>query len=151
VAPNAAVATVESAIARCSAPPTLVGSSLGGFYATRLAEKHGLKAVLVNPAVVAQLSLAEFVGPQTNLYTGETFDFLPRHVAELAALEVATPTRLQRYWLLVETGDELLDYRHAVTKYAGARQTVIEGGDHGFQHFGDYLDAILDFAGLIQS
>lgn len=151
VAPNAAVAVAESAIARCSAPPTLVGSSLGGFYATWLAEKHGLKAVLINPAVVAQLSLAEFVGPQTNLYTGETFDFLPRHVAELAALEVAAPTRLQRYWLLVETGDELLDYRHAVAKYAGARQTVIEGGDHGFQHFGDYLDAILDFAGLIRS
>lgn len=151
VAPNAAVAVAESAIARCNAPPTLVGSSLGGFYATWLAEKHGLKAVLINPAVVAQLSLAEFVGPQTNLYTGETFDFLPRHVAELAALEVAAPTRLQRYWLLVETGDELLDYRHAVAKYAGARQTVIEGGDHGFQHFGDYLDAILDFAGLIRS
>lgn len=150
VAPNVAVAVAESAIARCSAPPTLVGSSLGGFYATWLAEKHGLRAVLINPVVLAQFSLAEFVGPQTNLYTGETFEFLPSHVAELAALEVMAPTRLQRYWLLVETGDELLDYRHAAAKYAGARQTVIEGGDHGFQHFTDFLDAILEFAGLIR-
>jgi len=150
MAPNAAVALVQSAIARCDAPPTLVGSSLGGFYATWLAEQHGLKAVLINPAVAAQLSLAEFVGSQTNLYTGESFDFLPRHVAEMAALEVPVLTRPQRYWLLVETGDELLDYRQAVAKYADARQTVIEGGDHGFQHFGDYLDGILEFAGLIR-
>ncbi|MGB0129399.1 MAG: YqiA/YcfP family alpha/beta fold hydrolase [Rhodocyclaceae bacterium] len=149
IGPKAAVALAEGAIARCSVPPTLVGSSLGGFYATWLAEKHGLRAVLVNPAVVAYLSLAQFVGPQTNLYTGETFDFTPAHVAEIEALDVAQITRPERYWLLAETGDELLDYRQAVAKYQGARQTVIQGGDHSFQHFGDFLDPILEFAGLI--
>jgi predicted esterase YcpF (UPF0227 family) len=97
---------------------------------------------------VAHLSLAGFVGPQTNLYTGERFDFTARHVEELRALDVAAITRPERYWLLVETGDELLDYRQAVAKYAGARQTVIEGGDHGFAHFGEYLDAVLDYAGV---
>lgn len=145
--PAAAMVQVEAVIAR-HPQATLVGSSLGGFYATWLAERHGLKAVLVNPAVVAHLSLAEFVGPQTNLYTGERFDFTPRHVEELRALDVSTISRPERYWLLVETGDELLDYRQAVAKYAGARQTVIEGGDHGFAHFGDYLDGIIGFAGL---
>jgi uncharacterized protein len=148
VSPRAAVALAEEAIARSPAAPTLVGSSLGGFYATWLAEKHGLRAVLINPAVVAYLSLAEFVGPQTNLYTGETFDFTLGHVAEIESFEVARITRPQRYWLLAETGDELLDYRQAVSKYAGARQTIIQGGDHGFQHFGDFLDPILAFAGL---
>jgi len=156
VAPQAAIDLVEQQIQRCmheckTPPPTLVGSSLGGFYATWLAEKYGLKAILVNPAVVAPLSLEAWVGVQTNLYTEESFDFTHAHIAQLRALEVAAITRPERYWLLVETGDELLDYREAVRKYAGARQTVIEGGDHGFAHWNDYLDDVLAFAGLAKS
>lgn len=148
VAPDAALALIEAQIARCATPPTLVGSSLGGYYATVLAERHGLRAVLVNPAVLAPLSLSAYVGPQTNLYTGETFQFTAAHVDALRAMAVTRITRPERYWLLVETGDELLDYRHAVTLYAGARQTVLEGGDHSFTRWGDYLDGILRFAGL---
>jgi predicted esterase YcpF (UPF0227 family) len=153
VSPRAAIALAEAQIARCRAEcpqraPTLVGSSLGGYYATWLAERHDLAAVLVNPAVVAPLSLEAWVGRQTNLYTGETFDFTEQHIAELRALEVPAITRPERYWLLVETGDEVLDYRVAVAKYAGARQTVLAGGDHGFSRWGEYLDDILAFAGL---
>ncbi|QID16913.1 esterase [Nitrogeniibacter mangrovi] len=148
VSPKAAIALIEAQIARCDTPPTLIGSSLGGYYATWLAERHGLKAILVNPGVLSHISLAPFVGTQTNLYTGETFEFTETHIAELEALEVARITRPARYWLLVETGDEVLDYRHAVAKYAGARQTVLEGGDHGFSRWDDYLADILRFAGL---
>lgn len=151
--PDAVIALVERRIARCRAerpevPPTLVGSSLGGYYATHLAEKHDLKAVLVNPAVVAPLSLEAYVGPQTNLYTGETFDFKHGYIAQLRAMDVATIARPQNFWLMVETGDEVLDYRDAVAKYAGARQTVLEGGDHGFSRWTDYLDDVIAFAGL---
>lgn len=153
VSPRAAIALAEAQIARCAArpdapAPTLVGSSLGGFYATWLAERHGLAAVLVNPAVVAPLSLEAYVGEQTNLYTGERFDFTHAHIEELRALEVPAITRPERYWLLVETGDEVLDYRHAVARYAGARQTVLEGGDHGFSRWNDYLDEVIRYAGL---
>lgn len=148
VCPRHAVELIEDAIGRASDPPTLVGSSLGGFYATYLAEKHDLRAVLVNPAVVAHLTLTDFVGHQTNTYTGETFDFTMGHVAELSALNVPKLSRPERFWLLVETGDELLDYRQAVGKYAGARQTVIEGGDHSFQSFPQFTDSIIEFAGL---
>ncbi|MCV2219696.1 YqiA/YcfP family alpha/beta fold hydrolase [Thauera sp. Sel9] len=151
VSPRAAIALAENASARARAAggaPTVAGSSLGGYYATWLAERHGLRAVLVNPAVVAPLSLEAYVGTQDNLYTGESFEFTHGHIDELRALEVPTITRPERYWLLAETGDEVLDYRHAVEKYAGARQTVLEGGDHGFSRWNDYLDAIIDFAGL---
>lgn len=150
--PAAAIALVEALLTKfCSggtARPTLVGSSLGGFYATYLAEKWDLQAALINPAVVAALELERYLGPQTWLYTGETFEFTRQHIAELAALEVAhiTPAR---YWLLVETGDEILDYRVAVARYAGARQTVLPGGDHSFTRWADYLDEILAFAGLV--
>ena len=147
--PRAAIALAERQIAAARMPVTVVGSSLGGYYATHLAEKHRLKAVLVNPAVVAHLSLAEFVGPQTNLYTGETFDFKPEYIDELRAIEVPRISRPQDFLLLAETGDEVLDYRQAVAKYSGARQIVLEGGDHSFTRWDDYLDAVLEFAGVL--
>ncbi|MGL1832365.1 YqiA/YcfP family alpha/beta fold hydrolase [Rhodocyclaceae bacterium SMB388] len=155
VSPQASIELIEQQIDRArqrdpQRPPTLVGSSLGGYYATWLAETHGLRAALVNPAVVAPAALEAWVGRQTNLYTGESFDFTHRHIAELQTLDVASITHPERYWLLVETGDELLDYRDAVAKYRGARQTVIEGGDHGFSHWTDYIDDVLRFAGLRQ-
>ena len=151
--PAAAMTLVEARIAlqRTRAPqqpPTLVGSSLGGYYATWLAERHGLQAVLVNPAVVAALSLEPWLGWQSNLYTGERFELTRDHLAELRALEVPTLSNPQRYWLLVERGDEVLDYRAAVARYAGARQTVLDGGDHSFTRWCDYLDDIIHFAGL---
>ena len=146
--PRAAIALAEERIAASRTPVTVVGSSLGGYYATWLAEAHGLKAVLVNPAVVAHLSLGDYVGPTTNLHTGESFEFKPEYLDELRALEVPRLSAPENFLLLVETGDELLDYRQAVARYAGARQVVIEGGDHSFRHWGEYLDAILEFAGL---
>ena len=149
VSPHAAIALAEAEIARAQRAglqPTVVGSSLGGYYATWLAERHGLRAVLVNPAVVAPLALESFVGMQDNLYTGERFEFTPQHLDELRTLEVAAITRPERYWLLAETGDEVLDYRHAALKYSGARQTLLDGGNHGFSRWNDYLDAVIDFA-----
>lgn len=144
--PRAAIALAESIIAGATKPVMLVGSSLGGYYATHLAERHGLKAVLVNPAVVAHIQLADYVGRHANLYTGEEFDFTQQHIDELRALEVPTLSHPENFWLLVETGDETLDYRQAVAKYQGARQTVLAGGDHSFTRWNDVLDAVLDFA-----
>ena len=125
----------------------LVGSSLGGYYATYLAEKHGLKAVLLNPAVRPYELLTALVGLQKNLHTGEEYDFTPQHIAELSALEVdrSTPAR---YLLLAATGDEVLDYRAAMDRYRGCRQIVIEGGDHGLSNFASHVDAVLEFCGV---
>ena len=148
VSPRAAIALCEEIIAASDSPVTLIGSSLGGYYATYLAERHKLRAVVVNPAVVAHLSLLEYVGPQTNLYSGECFEFTHGHIDELRALEVPMITTPHNFWLMVETGDELLDYHLAVTKYAGARQTVLEGGDHSFTHWGGMLDDVIQFSGL---
>ena len=125
----------------------LVGSSLGGYYAGWLAERYDLRAVLVNPAVRPYELLHDHVGMQTNLYTGERYEFTGAHVEELRALEQdwVTPAR---YLLMLETGDEVLDYRQAVARYAGAQQYVIEGGDHGFGDFAEHLEVVFAFAGL---
>lgn len=148
--PAAAIALADGILAKVSPgeTATLVGSSLGGFYATHLAEKHGLKAVLINPAVVAAIELERYLGPQTWLYTGKPFEFTHQHIAELRTLEVPHLDEPARYWLLAEEGDETLDYRQAVARYAGAKQTVLPGGDHSFTRWEDYLDEVLAFAGL---
>jgi predicted esterase YcpF (UPF0227 family) len=125
----------------------LVGSSLGGFYATWLAEKHALRAVLINPAIEPHVGLAAYLGPQKNLYTGEPYTLSEAHLREWRAIYAPRITP-QRYLLLVETGDEVLDYRQAVARYAGCEQVVIEGGDHSLQSFPRHLPRILRFAGL---
>lgn len=141
--PAEAAALLEALLARHPAA-ALVGSSLGGYYATWLAENHERKAVLVNPAVRPYELLASHVGRQRNLYTGEEYDFTAEHLAELRALEVER-VRPERYLLLLATGDEVLDYRQAVRKYRGCRQVLVEGGDHAFSGFAEHLDAVLAF------
>jgi len=146
--PRQAMAQLEALIAGSPRAATaLVGSSLGGFYATWLAEKYRLKAVLVNPAVCPYELLHDYLGPQKNLYTGVEYELTERHLAELRELEVPAITT-ELYLLMVQTGDEVLDYRQAVEKYRGARQIVTEGGDHGFGSFTDYLDTVLRFCGV---
>jgi len=144
--PAAAMQVLDDLIASSSSPVKLIGSSLGGFYATWLAEKHDLKAILVNPCVACESKLDGLVGQtQKNWHSGDEYVFSADHVAELQAYAVAAITRPSRYLLLVETGDSVLDYREAVAYYADAEQVVLEGGDHGFTRFIDYIPAILAF------
>ncbi len=136
----------ERCAARSPADLLLVGSSLGGFYATVAAEQFGCRAVVINPAVHPQGHFDRYLGPQANLYTGERFDLTRAHVEELAAMDPPAITRPERYWLLVETADEVLDYREAVAWYAGAFQTVVQGGDHSFSSFPEFVPDIVDWA-----
>jgi predicted esterase YcpF (UPF0227 family) len=143
--PRRAIEQLETLIGDSGkSPVSLIGSSLGGYYATWLAEKHELKAALLNPAVRPYARLREVLGPQRNLYTGAQYEFTEQHLRELEALEVTRVTP-RHYLLVVTTGDEVLDYRMAVAKYAGCEQIVIEGGDHGMSSFADYVDAVLSY------
>lgn len=124
----------------------VIGSSLGGFYATWLAQRYGVRAVVINPAIRPHEDLRPFLGRQRNLYTGEEYEVTPAHFDELATLKLARITRPKRYFLLVRTGDELLDWREASAFYAGAFQYVAGGGDHGWADFGDEVASVLRFA-----
>lgn len=128
---------------------TLVGSSLGGFYATWLAEKTGARCVLLNPAVDPADGLQRHVGVQKMFHSDEPFEFKDEHVAELRALTVGAITFPARYFLIAAKGDELLDWRDMVAHYPGARHKVLEGSDHGLADFADYLDEVLEFAGVL--
>ena len=146
-----AIAIIEAEIVRRAGPGllplTFVGSSLGGFYATWLAEKYDARAVLINPAITPHVGLSKYLGVQQNLYTGEQYLLTEAHVQEWERLWCPSITP-SRYLLMVETGDEVLDYRQAVERYAGAEQIVVQGGDHMFQSFPEHIPRLLEFASL---
>lgn len=124
----------------------LVGSSLGGYYATWLGEKYGCRAALVNPAVSPVKHLGEgFLGMQKNLYTGEEYEFTRDHALFLDSLDINPLKHAENYLLLVQTGDNVLDYRLAVERYAGSTQVVQEGGSHRFENFNEAIPSILEF------
>ncbi|KQW51788.1 MULTISPECIES: YqiA/YcfP family alpha/beta fold hydrolase [unclassified Roseateles] len=126
----------------------VIGSSLGGFYATALAEQpahRGWRVAVLNPAVDPARDLARHIGTLTAWHDPELkFEFTAQHVAELAAL--APPARLThplRYYALIAKGDELLDWREMLARYAGCDGEVLEGSDHGLTDFEDHLPGLL--------
>ena len=147
--PLAAIAVVREEVAP-SAQDTLVGSSLGGFYATWLAERFGCRAVLLNPAIRPARDLRGYTGPLTMYHSDERFDFRAEHLDEMRMLELGAISFAQRYFLIAAKGDELLDWREMVARYPGARHKVLENSDHGLSDFADHMDEVLEFAGVIR-
>ena len=124
----------------------MVGSSLGGFLATWAVEEFGLeRAVLVNPAVRPYALIRQYLGPQQNYQTGEIHDIKAEYADDLLAFERA-PSNTEGYWLLLQTADEVLDYRQAVDFYRGCHQSIEDGGNHSFVAYADWLPRIWEFA-----
>lgn len=145
--PDRAIALIRESIGPAEAD-TLVGSSLGGCYATWLAEQTGCRAVLLNPAVHPARDLQGQVGPQRGYHDGAPFEFEARYVAQLQRYEVPKITRPERYFLIAAQGDEVLDWREMAAAYPGARQKIVAGSDHGLSDFEAHIDEVLAFAGL---
>lgn len=124
----------------------VIGSSLGGFYATYLAEKLKLKAVLINPAVRPYELFDKYLGPNEHFYDGQTYILEMKHIVQLQALEVETLSRPEALLLLLQTGDETLDYRLASAKYIDCPSWIEAGGNHSFVGFMLRLNMMFEFA-----
>ncbi len=148
--PPSPAAAIEQVLREIAPGPhdTLVGSSLGGYYATWLAECSGARAVLLNPAIRPARDLAPYVGDLRTYHGDEPLRFEPRYLDELRALETGAPKDASRYLLVAAKGDEVLDWREMVEKYAGVRTILLEGGDHGLSDFDALVEPVLAFAGL---
>ncbi len=125
--------------------PGLIGSSLGGFFAMVMAVRYGLPAVLINPAAYPYRLMEASLGEHTNLYTGERFHVTEAHVRQLQAMDPGTLPDPERLMVLLETGDETLDYREAAERFAGSRLVVHEGGNHRYTRFRQELPMMMDF------
>jgi predicted esterase YcpF (UPF0227 family) len=124
----------------------VVGSSLGGFYATWIAARTGCPAVLLNPAVHPARDLASHIGEQSAWHSPqETFFFQPEFVQELRNLDAGTLSRPERFYTLIAKGDELLDWREMSARYAGSQGQLLEGGDHALSDFDTHLAGVLRF------
>ena len=127
----------------------VIGSSLGGFYATWVAETMNCRAVLLNPAVDPARDLSRHIGEQTAWHEpGDSFFFAPEFVDELRDLHAGPIWSPQNYMAVIAKGDEVLDWHEMTARYAGAHIRLLEGGDHAISDFDDHLPDILDFLGL---
>ena len=148
--PKEAMAMVSEGIADWPRTTMAVaGSSLGGFYATHVAESCGCKAVLLNPAVNPARDLAKYIGEQTAWHEPqERFFFEPCFVDELRALTHGPVARPDHYFAVIAKGDEVLDWREMTGRYPGALIRLLEGGDHAISDFALYLPEVMDFLAL---
>jgi hypothetical protein len=127
----------------------VVGSSLGGFYATCVGQARGCRAVLLNPAVDPARDLAGYIGEQTAWHNpAEHFFFEPRYVDELRALDTGPIAHPEEFFAVIAKGDELLDWREMTARYAGCRIKLLEGSDHALSDFDAHIGEVFAFLGL---
>lgn len=141
--PLSAIALLSDLIEQAPTPPKLIGSSLGGFYATYLASQYAVKAALVNPAIHPGLLLRPLLGSvQQHWHDEGTYTFTQAHEDDLIAMDQLSPANPHNLLVLLENGDKTLDWRDATSYYREAHQLIFQGGNHGFTRFLDVLDLI---------
>ena len=144
--PKLAIDTLEQIIEYASKfeDVHLIGSSLGGFYAIYLSNKYNLKAVLINPAVNAPITLGKYDGMATNYYDLSKFEWNASHIKQIEDINVANPKE-ENFLLMLQKGDEVLDYKEALEKLPNAKLILEDGGDHSFSEYEKHLESIEEF------
>ncbi|MCL1057340.1 esterase YqiA [Shewanella gelidimarina] len=126
-------------------PISYIGSSLGGYFASYLAENYGGRAVLINPAVKPFELFDEFIGTQYNPYTNETYQVSAKHKQDIAEFDTAAIMNPDRFYVLLQTGDEVLDYKQAVQKYHCCKLLIEPDGEHRFIGYEKQLASICEY------
>ena len=131
------------------ATSAVIGSSLGGFYATAVAERLGFRAALLNPAVEPARDLASHIGEATAWHNDERFFFRPEFIAELRRIAPASLTHPDRYFAVIAKGDEVLHWSEMTARYRGVRTKLLEGGNHALSDYEtEHLGEVMGFLGL---
>ena len=128
-----------------SQPVCLIGSSMGGFFATVLVEQYNLRGVLINPAVSPARGLKSWLGENENYSTGQKWILENHHIEEFRTLDPYEIKNKANYLVFLQTGDEVLNYRDAETRYTGANIVIEQGGDHSFLDYDRHLSDIYRF------
>jgi predicted esterase YcpF (UPF0227 family) len=149
--PRAAMDMRMQGIAHWPRPTmAVIGSSLGGFYATCVAQATGCRAVLLNPAVDPARDLSRHIGEQTSWHdAAQHFYFAPEYVEELRRMETGPLAHPENFFAVIAKGDEVLDWREMAARYAGAKVKLLEGGDHALSDFDAHIDEVFEFIGAL--
>ncbi|QOY52464.1 YqiA/YcfP family alpha/beta fold hydrolase [Candidatus Sulfurimonas baltica] len=142
--PELAIQTLEELIESYKGEVKLIGSSLGGFYTIYLAKKHELKGVLINPSIFPYETLGKLIGYATSFYDESSFEWKDSHIKMLKNYKVDEVNQ-NNFMLLVQKGDEVLDYKEAVNKFVNASVIAEEGGSHGYDHIERHFERIREF------
>jgi len=127
----------------------VIGSSLGGYYASWVAQLARCRSVMINPAVNPARDLEKYIGEQTSWHNPEErFFFRREYMEELRALDTRSMTPAAPEMLLAAEGDEVLDWREMSARYPHALQIIQEGGDHALSNFEEYLPQLDEFLNL---
>lgn len=144
--PGLAIEKIRKVMLESYDQTLLVGSSLGGYWCTWLAEEYGVRAVVINPAVRPSMLNDEHLCIELkSYYSDETYVLSAKDVEDLKSVFVDKIQHPERIWLMAQKGDETCDYRLAVEKYQGCKQTIEEGGDHSFQGYEKWIPEIIQF------
>lgn len=150
--PSLAIETIRQLMHSCSDRPAranqtmVIGSSLGGYWATWMVAEFGVRAAVINPAVRPSMLKPDFLGIELkSYYSDEIYVLSEKDVNDLKSVYVDTITKPENIWLMAQKGDETCDYRLAVDKYQGCRQLIEEGGDHSFQNYESWISEIINF------
>lgn len=144
--PGQAIETLRNLMAHGNSETMVVGSSLGGYWATWLVAEFAVRAVLINPAVKPSMLQSDYVGVELkSYYSEETYVLGEKDIADMQGVYVETVEHPENIWLLAQKGDETCDYRLAAEKYQGCKQSLQEGGDHSFQGYESWIPDIVDF------
>lgn len=147
-APQQIMPQLEQFIQQQQQQVILIGSSLGGFFASYLAERYQLKAVLINPAISPWRVINSYLGPYYCYYDQTTYEITLEHGIYLQQLAITQPSIAKNFLLLLQEGDEVLDYREALAKFSAAQHIIQPGGSHTFENFASVIPSILEFAGI---
>ena len=142
--PELAIKTLEELIESYNGKVTLVGSSLGGFYSIYLSQKYNLKSVLINPSIFPYITLKKVLGDAPSFYDDSSFTWKESHI-EMLQNYVIDEVNQKNFMLLVQKGDETLDYNEAVNKLQDSSLIIEEGGSHSFDAIERYFDKIREF------
>ncbi|AFL67384.1 YqiA/YcfP family alpha/beta fold hydrolase [Sulfurospirillum barnesii] len=147
--PDLAIKTLSELIEsyQDSEPVYLIGASLGGYYALYLGDKYALKTVLINPAINAPETLERAIGHGVNYYDNSSYEWNESHLEMLESYEIEEPN-VENILLLLQKGDEVLDYEEALDVLEGAKLILEEGGTHGFEGLERHFESIKRFLGV---
>jgi predicted esterase YcpF (UPF0227 family) len=149
--PKQAMADVLQSIAQWpKASMAVMGSSLGGFYATWLAEQIGCRAVLLNPAVRPARDLRPHLGEHALWHdSSQHFVLEPEFIDELQAMELVHISHPERYFAVIAKGDEVLDWKEMTGHYPGASIKLLPHDDHALSDYEQHLDELIEFLNLV--